>query len=396
VRDDSHQNLFKKNVMNNLGFLYVLANSAMPGLVKVGKTNRSPSERAGELSGVTGVPTPFIVIYEQLFQDCDAAETFVHTFLAQKGHRISDAREFFNAPSNTVIRAIGLAPGAIEGAATENNTDSSDDFFERRTPDELDALVLMQPRKANPWDDILAEANDYYYGHDDCIQDYAEALRLYLQAAKLGSIAAHVAIGDIYAAGDGVRVNAEKALNFYKEGARKGSWLCYWKMGMLFGAQKNYANADKCFALFLKNLPVTLDGDSYDTNYEFHRVISTQAEKFGSIAAYIAIGDIYADGDGVPVNAEKALNFYREGARKGSWFCYWKMGMLFGAQKNYANADKCFALFLKNLPVTLDDDSYDTNYEFHRVISTSVSLILRRRWTSITDLHSILDDFFAH
>jgi tetratricopeptide (TPR) repeat protein len=286
--------------MNNLGFLYVLANSAMPGLVKVGKTTRTPSERAGELSGVTGIPTPFIVIYEQLFQDCDAAETFVHTYLAQKGHRVSDAREFFNAPSNIVIRAFGLAPGAIDGSATESDTDSADEFFERRAPDELDALILMQSPQTNPWDDVLAEADNYYYGHDDYIQDYAEALRLYLQSAKLGSIAAYKAIGGIYELGEGVRIDAVKALNFYKEGARKGSW-----------------------------------------------------------------------------------------------FCYWKMGMLFGDQGNYDNADKCFSLFLKNLPLTLDDDSYGTNYEFHRVISTSVSLILRRRWTSITDLHSILNDFFA-
>jgi tetratricopeptide (TPR) repeat protein len=283
--------------MNNLGFLYVLANSAMPGLVKVGKTTRTPSERAGELSGVTGIPTPFIVIYEQLFQDCSAAETFVHTYLAQKGHRISDAREFFNAPSNIVIKAIGLAPGAIDDSATESDTDSANEFFERRAPDELDALILMKSPQTNPWDDVLAEADNYYHGHDDYIQDYVEALQLYFQAAKLGSIAAYAAIGGMYELGEGGRIDAAKALNFYKEGARKGSW-----------------------------------------------------------------------------------------------FCYWKMGMLFGNQENYENADKCFSLFLKNLPVTLDDDSL----EFHKVIYASVTLILRRRWTSITDLHSILNDFFAH
>ncbi|MEN9595630.1 MAG: hypothetical protein RL236_64, partial [Pseudomonadota bacterium] len=66
---------------NNRGYIYVLANSAMPDLVKVGKTTRTPAERAAELSKVTGVPTPFIVVYEQLVDDCTAAEEFVHTML---------------------------------------------------------------------------------------------------------------------------------------------------------------------------------------------------------------------------------------------------------------------------------------------------------------------------
>ena len=36
------------------GFLYVLENDSMPGLLKIGKTSRSPHERAGELF-TTGV-----------------------------------------------------------------------------------------------------------------------------------------------------------------------------------------------------------------------------------------------------------------------------------------------------------------------------------------------------
>ena len=146
-------------------------------------------------------------------------------------------------------------------------------LFERRVPDELDTLMLMQAPQANPWDDVLAEAHAHCYGLGDYIQDYAEALRLYQQAAKLGSIGAYDDIGAMYEQGNGVAANAEKALNFYKEGARKGSWLCYWKMGNLFGNQENYQNADKCFSLFLKNLPVTHDDDSYETNVDFRIVI---------------------------------------------------------------------------------------------------------------------------
>ena len=43
------------------GWVYVLVNSSMPGIAKVGRTTRAPRDRAAELSGVTGVATPFIV-----------------------------------------------------------------------------------------------------------------------------------------------------------------------------------------------------------------------------------------------------------------------------------------------------------------------------------------------
>ena len=74
------------------GFIYVLVNSSMPGLVKIGKTTRRPSDRVRELSGVTGVPTPFVVAYEEYFADCDEAETYLHSNLSNSGIRVSESR----------------------------------------------------------------------------------------------------------------------------------------------------------------------------------------------------------------------------------------------------------------------------------------------------------------
>jgi hypothetical protein len=39
------------------GYIYVLTNPNMPGLVKIGYTQRLPRERANELSRATGVPS---------------------------------------------------------------------------------------------------------------------------------------------------------------------------------------------------------------------------------------------------------------------------------------------------------------------------------------------------
>lgn len=234
--------------MEHHGYLYVLANSAMPGLVKVGKTNRTPSERAAELSSVTGLPSPFIVVYEQLFQDCSAAESFVHTHLAQKGFRVSDNREFFNAPVNEVVRAITLAPGPIDSNSTKIVRETEDDVREEDETEE-----------AYPWSSVFDEAECYYYGYGDYLQDNAEALRLYRQAAQLGSLSAYGQIGEIYSRGEGVPQDEKKALNAYKQGAKKGSIYCYWLMGVLFVDNGNKENAEKCFSNFLQKIPLFTD-----------------------------------------------------------------------------------------------------------------------------------------
>ena len=85
------------------GWVYVLVNSSMPGMAKVGRTFRLPSERVAELQS-TGVATPFILAYEQVFADCCAAEKAVHDELDRRGLRVALNREFFRGPPSDIIR----------------------------------------------------------------------------------------------------------------------------------------------------------------------------------------------------------------------------------------------------------------------------------------------------
>jgi tetratricopeptide (TPR) repeat protein len=242
---------------NNRGYIYVLANSAMPDLVKVGKTTRTPAERAAELSKVTGVPTPFIVVYEQLVDDCTAAEEFVHTMLQQKGYRESDNREFFRAPVSEIVGIIAKMPTQFS-----SNSDFEDDedaeFFSSESNDELDEFVLDDDdfedyEPEYPWLEIWEMAEKYRYGSGDFIQDYDEAMKLYKQAIKLGCFPAYGKIGNFYNFGHGVSQNDKKALEWYKEGIKKGDYYCYSDMGDLFASSGQFDNFHKCYKLLFKN-----------------------------------------------------------------------------------------------------------------------------------------------
>jgi hypothetical protein len=85
------------------GFVYVLLNPSFPELVKIGLTERTSEERARELR-TSGVPTHFIVIYDELVSDCQAVESAIHERLA--GYRVTDDREFFRVPVKEAIRTL--------------------------------------------------------------------------------------------------------------------------------------------------------------------------------------------------------------------------------------------------------------------------------------------------
>ena len=60
------------------GHVYILLNAAMPGLVKIGSTTRTPAERAKELSQATGFCTPFVVAFDEYVGSCEQAEREIH------------------------------------------------------------------------------------------------------------------------------------------------------------------------------------------------------------------------------------------------------------------------------------------------------------------------------
>ena len=79
--------------MSTYGFVYVLRNVCMPGIYKIGMTDRAPSQRAEELSSGTAVPTAFDVVCFAETKEAVKAEREIHARLAE--FRVEPNREFF-------------------------------------------------------------------------------------------------------------------------------------------------------------------------------------------------------------------------------------------------------------------------------------------------------------
>lgn len=98
------------------GYVYVLSNKSMPGLVKIGRSIHGGRKRADDIyRNATGVPTPFEMVFEIYTEDCRYLEAAVHEALQE--WRVDPDREFFKVEGYTAVQAI-----IREHEATGNST----------------------------------------------------------------------------------------------------------------------------------------------------------------------------------------------------------------------------------------------------------------------------------
>lgn len=85
------------------GHVYILANSSMPGLLKVGFTENSVQDRMAQLN-TTGVPSPFELVHSVEVDDPHKVEANIHESLAHS--RLDKGREFFRISRETAIAVV--------------------------------------------------------------------------------------------------------------------------------------------------------------------------------------------------------------------------------------------------------------------------------------------------
>jgi hypothetical protein len=85
------------------GYVYVLSNPSMPGLVKVGRSISGGHSRSKTFYQ-TGVATPFLLEFEIYAEDHEHLETMTHEAL--KACRVNPNREFFKIDKDFAIKAL--------------------------------------------------------------------------------------------------------------------------------------------------------------------------------------------------------------------------------------------------------------------------------------------------
>lgn len=104
-------NLIGEKGSSTSSCVYILTNSAMPGLVKIGYTDIDPYERAKQLSA-TNVPTPFKIYGYVTVNKPKEVEKAVHKKLSK--FRKSKSREFFKIKPEEAVKILENVSGKFE------------------------------------------------------------------------------------------------------------------------------------------------------------------------------------------------------------------------------------------------------------------------------------------
>lgn len=229
--------------MTNPGFIYVMINPSLEGMVKIGKSSRDPKLRAIELSSATGVPTPFIVAYQIFVNDTNHIEKLLHTFFEEKNYKISDNREFFSAPLSEVIEIMTTFKSEVK---VEDSTSAEKDPVRRQDNNDKTISDMLKS--------LEKEAFRYENGLNGCLQDYREAINIYKKASKLGSSISYYRLGEIYRDeynSTGLK-NYQLAIENFKNGVQSGSSQSYAGLAMIYLQQGHLENMSKCWDKFIE------------------------------------------------------------------------------------------------------------------------------------------------
>ena len=125
------------------GIVYVLTNSAMPGIVKIGMTVRSSLEaRMKELYG-TGVPVPFDCAYACKVKS-NKTKTLEHALhQAFEPYRVNPKREFFEVKPEQVIAIMRFCD---EGDVTNEVKEEIKADLTREEQDSTEKLKQKRPK----------------------------------------------------------------------------------------------------------------------------------------------------------------------------------------------------------------------------------------------------------
>lgn len=149
------------------GYIYILSNPSFgQDLYKIGKTTRSPEERAHELSSHTGVPAGFQVEFSRLVNDCHEAETMIHGALK----RYRGRREFFEIALERavdIVEAICSVFDPVDTGPPRYDPDEDQALSEEICSDDStpERTAISEELEGSPSDRGVTSSTEQYGPH---------------------------------------------------------------------------------------------------------------------------------------------------------------------------------------------------------------------------------------
>ena len=120
------------------GYIYCFSNQCMPGIHKVGMTERTPEIRLSEAnaSDTWRPPTPYKIEFAKKVSDASGKEKTLHTLLEQYTERINSRREFFRVSPEEVRKFFDLMDGEMWAETRKEEEEEDEEEDEEDTSSE--------------------------------------------------------------------------------------------------------------------------------------------------------------------------------------------------------------------------------------------------------------------
>jgi len=115
------------------GYLYCFSNQSMPGILKVGMTERTPEIRLNEAnsSDTWKPPMPYEIVFAKKVLNPKQKETTLFSILSQYTERINPRREFFRVSQEEVKTLFDLIDGELWVETPKENDEEKDEDEEK-------------------------------------------------------------------------------------------------------------------------------------------------------------------------------------------------------------------------------------------------------------------------
>lgn len=124
------------------GYIYCFSNPSMPGILKIGMTERTPDARlsGANVSDTWRPPTPYKIEIAKKVSNCRQKEKTLHALLEQYTDRINTHREFFRVSPEEIREFFNLMEGEL-WIETYIEKDIDEEDEEENTPSKLISQV---------------------------------------------------------------------------------------------------------------------------------------------------------------------------------------------------------------------------------------------------------------
>ena len=120
----------------SIGWVYCFSNPSMPGILKVGMTERMPEIRLAEAnaSDTWRPPTPYKIEFAKKVSNASEKEKTLHILLEQYTDRIHPRREFFRVSPEEVRTFFDLMDGEMWVKTCVKEEEKEEDNYSETTP----------------------------------------------------------------------------------------------------------------------------------------------------------------------------------------------------------------------------------------------------------------------